>query len=63
MIDSAAFRSLPVPAKKHLWHRLWQVLNNEDSSPEFARISPETKRAVLEILAETEPDLPAYWKL
>lgn len=63
MIDSAAFRALPVAAKKHLWHRLWQVLNNEDASPEFARIPPEAKRAVLEILAETEPDLPAYWKL
>jgi len=54
---------LPVELKSRLYHRLWAILTGEDDSPEWARLSRADRRAVLEILTETIPDLPAYWKL
>jgi hypothetical protein len=63
MIQSPAFEALPLDAKRRVWRRLWQVLNNEDNSPDFRRIPPETRRAIQEILTATQADLPAYWRL
>lgn len=63
LIYSEAFDNLPEPMKAHLYQRLWDILTGKDTSPDFQRISEDTKRAILEILAETKPDLPAYWKL
>lgn len=61
LIYSEAFQSLPAPIKDQIYHRLWEILTGRDTQPEFARISPETKRAILEILAATQLGLPAYW--
>jgi hypothetical protein len=63
MIYSPAFAALPVPAKKHAWHRLWQILSGQDKSVEFAGIPAETKRAIVEIINDTVTDRPAYWGL
>lgn len=63
LIHSEAFRALPFELKSRIYHRLWAILTGEDDSPEWARLSRADRRAVLEILTETIPDLPAYWKL
>ncbi|MFM7816853.1 MAG: hypothetical protein ACKPGI_07780 [Verrucomicrobiota bacterium] len=63
LIHSEAFRALPVELKSRIYHRLWAILTCEDESPEWASLSRADRRAVLEILTETIPDLPAYWKL
>lgn len=63
LIHSEAFRALPVELKSRIYHRLWAILTGEDDSPEWVRLSRADRRAVLEILTETIPDLPAYWKL
>lgn len=63
LIHSEAFRSLPAELKSRIYHRLWAILTGEDDSPEWARLSGTDRRAVLEILTETIPDLPADWKL
>lgn len=63
LIHSASFQALPSELKARIYRRLWSILTGEDESPEWARLSRSDCRAVLEILAETVPDLPAYWKL
>jgi len=63
LIYSDAFDKLPPPMKGFLHHRLWEILSGKDKSPEFAILKPADRRAILEILIATKPNLPAYWKL
>jgi hypothetical protein len=61
MIYSPSFDGLNPSAKKHLYHRLWQVLSGEDVR--FASLSRNDARAIQSILIATKPDLPEYWRL
>jgi hypothetical protein len=61
LIYSEAFDALPEKMREHVYRRLWRILNEKDSSPAYERIPSETKRAILEILAETKKGLPDYW--
>ena len=61
MMYSAAFDALPAGAKDAVYRRLWQVLAGDDQSPKYARLSPSDRRAIVEILADTKNDLPAYF--
>jgi len=62
LIYSDAFDSLPEPAKGYVYHRLLQILSGADQSPDFARLTPADRQAVLEILLATKPGLPAEWQ-
>jgi hypothetical protein len=62
LIYSRAFDGLPAEAKEQVYLRLWQVLSGEDRSRPFEHLAQADRRAVLEILRETKPDLPAYWR-
>ncbi|MFL6603549.1 MAG: hypothetical protein ACJ8R9_19790 [Steroidobacteraceae bacterium] len=62
LIYSDAFDSLPEPAKGYVYHRLLQVLSGQDQSPDFARLAPADRQAVLEILLATKPGLPSEWQ-
>ncbi|MBI4601816.1 MAG: hypothetical protein HY721_07630 [Planctomycetes bacterium] len=62
LIYSEAFDGLPAHFKEHLYGRLRDILTGKDSSKDFARLSAEDRRAVLEILLETKPGLPCYWR-
>jgi len=62
LIYSEAFDQLPAKVKERLYQRLWDILSGKDSSETFQNLSPETKQAILEILADTRKDLPAYWR-
>ena len=44
------------------YQRLYEVLTGRDQNDKFKRISAEDRQAVLEILRETKPRLPAYFK-
>src|SRR5262249_18362032 len=61
LIYSDAFDALPEPAKGYVYHRLLQVLSGEDQSPDFAGLSTEDRRNVLEILVATKRGLPEEW--
>jgi hypothetical protein len=61
LIYSEAFDNLPDKLKECLYLRLWEILTGKDRTSEFARIQPDTKRAILDILIATKPGLPAYW--
>jgi hypothetical protein len=61
MIYSAAFDGLPTVVREAIYRRLWHVLSGRDRSPRYASLSVEDRRAIIEILRETKPDLPDDW--
>ena len=62
MIYSDLFDSLPDLARDALYRRLFDVLTGKDSDKKFARLSPDDRRAILEMVRDTKPNLAAYWK-
>jgi hypothetical protein len=62
LIYSEAFDALPGLAKDRIYQRLWEILSGKDDSKTYARLSQADRRAILEILLETKPGLPGYWK-
>jgi hypothetical protein len=62
LIYSEAFDALPEPAKGYVYHRLLEVLTGREQSPDFAKLTGEDRRAILEILLATKPGLPDEWK-
>jgi len=62
LIYSEAFDVIPSPAKDYIYRRLFEVLSGRDQSPEFASLSSQDRRAILEILVATKPGVPEEWK-
>ncbi len=62
MIYSEAFDGMPDAVKEKVYQRLYDVLTGKDQSKTFARLSTDDRQAVLEILRDTKPNLPEYWK-
>lgn len=62
LIYSDGFDRLPDKMKERLYRRLWEILTGSDAGPDFRRLPAATRRAILEILVDTKPGLPAYWK-
>ncbi|QDU08844.1 hypothetical protein [Gimesia aquarii] len=62
MIYSAAFQSLPLPVRSHVYERLHQVLKGTDRSNEYAGLSPFDRQNLLSILPETVPELKQVWE-
>jgi hypothetical protein len=71
MIYSPAFDALPSIAKDQVYRKLYTALTSPDSRGEPAneatqrkepRLSAEDRQAILEIVRDTKPGIPAYWK-
>ncbi len=62
LIDSRAFGALPAEVKDHVYRKLWDVLGGREAGKEFAHLGEGDRRAIREILLDTKPDLPDYWK-
>ncbi|MGZ3280027.1 MAG: hypothetical protein ACXWKN_04700 [Phenylobacterium sp.] len=62
LIYSSAFDAVPEPAKGYVYHRLLEVLTGQDQSPDFSGLSAQDRQAILQILLETKPGLPAEWR-
>ena len=62
LIYSDAFQSLPAEVKGVVLTKVHDVLTGKNNSPEFAHLSTDDRQAILEILRETLPELPAEWK-
>jgi hypothetical protein len=58
MVYSEAFEGLSPPVKEAVYGRMIEILSGNDARPQYARISVDDRRAVLEILRETKPDFP-----
>ncbi len=62
LIYSETFDAIPAPAKQYIYRRLFEVLSGHDQSPEFSNLSAKDRRAILEILVDSKPGLPAEWR-
>ncbi|MEO8052076.1 MAG: hypothetical protein ABI833_16805 [Acidobacteriota bacterium] len=66
MIYSAAFDGMPGFVRDRVYQRLYDILSGKDSSPSagglsLKRLSADDRQAILEIVRETKPNLPASW--
>jgi hypothetical protein len=62
VIYSAAFDALPKEVKDYVWRRLWDVLSGQDAGKDFAHLSAADRRAIREIVRDTKPQRPDYWR-
>ena len=62
LIYTEAFDALPAPAKAAVYARMWQALSGAETNRRYARLKPADRVAIIDILRETKPDLPAYFR-
>ena len=62
LIYSPAFDALPPLVKQPIYERLWKVLSGEIREPRYEKLPLAERRAIVEILRETKPELPAYFR-
>lgn len=62
LIYSPDFDALPAVMREQLLERLQAILTGRDRDPQFAKLGDKDRRAILEILCATKPNLPAYWR-
>ena len=62
MVYSRTFDALPADVRERIYRRLFDVLSAQEQGAKFAHLSARDRRAILEILRETKPGLPAYFQ-
>jgi hypothetical protein len=62
LIYSKPFEALPAEVKAAIYDRMWTVLSGEETGERYAVLSEADRTAVVEILSDTKPDLPEYWR-
>lgn len=62
LVYSEAFAHLPASMKDYVYRQLHLVLTNRHYGGGFGHLSTEDRQAILEILRDTKPDLPDYWR-
>jgi hypothetical protein len=63
MIYAPAFDRIPAAARDAIYRRLWEVLSGSDKSGSYTRaLTPDHRRAIVEILRETKAGLPDYFQ-
>ena len=62
LIYTEQFDALPPDVLEFVYDRLWKVLSGEETDARYAHLDVETRKAILEIVLETKPSLPEYWK-
>jgi len=62
MVYSDLFDGLPDPVRALVYERLFEVLRGDAATDRFDRLPARDRQAILEILWETKPGLPAYWQ-
>ena len=61
LIYSEPFNGLPAEVKTAVYARMWEVLSGQERDTRYARLTPADRRAIIEILTETKPDIAAYF--
>jgi hypothetical protein len=62
MIYTPAFDAMPALARDAVYARMWEVLSGRDKQPRYRALTLADRRAVVEILRETKPGLPDYFR-
>ncbi|HQR05531.1 MAG TPA: hypothetical protein PLN21_01850 [Gemmatales bacterium] len=63
LIYSESFDGMPVAVREVVLKQLFDTLTGKDQSAAYAHLSPADRKAILEILRETKPNLPDYWRM
>ncbi|MGE3277770.1 MAG: hypothetical protein AB7O67_21855 [Vicinamibacterales bacterium] len=61
MIYSPGFEGLPPEVKEAVYQRLWAILSGRESGEAYAHLTQPIRRAIVEILKDTQPGLPDYF--
>ncbi|MCP4190036.1 MAG: hypothetical protein GY768_05345 [Planctomycetaceae bacterium] len=61
LVYSKPFDNLPEDSKEQVYRRLFDILSGQDDSEQFSHLTATDRKAILEILLDTKPDLPSYW--
>jgi hypothetical protein len=62
LIYSAQFDALPADVRQQIYQRMYEVLAGGDPDPRYTQLSEDRRRAVIDILIATKPDLPDYFR-
>jgi hypothetical protein len=62
MIYTEAFDALPAAASDAVYRRLWEVLSGRDKHERYKSLTAADRQAILQILRDTKPNLPAYFR-
>jgi hypothetical protein len=62
MIYSPAFDAMPALARDAVYNRMWEVVSGREKQPRYQVLSLADRRAIVEILRETKPGLPDFFK-
>jgi hypothetical protein len=62
LIESPAIAALPAELQEYLWAQLDRILRGEGDPQKYAHLSAEDRRAIREILLETQPQMTRDWK-
>jgi hypothetical protein len=62
LIYSPQFDGLPTQAKDYVYRRLWDILTGVVFAKDYVHLTKEKRQAIRQIVIETKPGLPAYWK-
>ena len=62
LIYGAQFDALPAAVRARIYRRLYDILTGKEQDQKFASLSTDDRRAIIEILRDTKPGLPAYWR-
>jgi hypothetical protein len=62
LIYSDAFEQMPRLARDAVYERMWRVLSGQEQAAPYDKFSRDDRRAVVDILLETKPDLPEFFK-
>jgi hypothetical protein len=62
LVYSDAFQQLPATMKDYVLRQIHLVLTNRHPGREYDHLSRDDRQATLEILRDTMPDLPEYWR-
>ncbi|MFN0051023.1 MAG: hypothetical protein ACKV0T_02470 [Planctomycetales bacterium] len=62
LVYSRGFAALPDAVRERIYHRLWDILTSERPDPPYSRLPQAERTAIREILGETAPGLPEWWR-
>lgn len=62
VIYTPVFDGLPDAVRERIYQRLYAVLSGSDHSQKFAKLPDRDRRSILEILRDTKPNLPDFFR-
>ncbi len=62
LIYSPSFDAIAPQIKEVILQKLHDILTGKNDDAQFAKLKPEDRQAILEILRETKKNLPDYWR-